>query len=244
MKLCARNIPLMSTSTRFRAVVFDIDGTMFDTLPSLAAAANDVLAKAGLNAVSAPLLRTALNEGLRPMFRRAIALQATCVEPEMAADLENIYLAQYMQQWLLTAPVYFQLKDALSALDMVGVKLGICTNRDRASTEILLAHAGITNLFDAIVGMGDAPRPKPAADPLLLALERLGVAAAEALFVGDSHLDATCARLARVRFAAHLGGYASQPSDLLPNILSFSGYDQVIAWVLGRLTPIEEACHS
>jgi phosphoglycolate phosphatase len=234
----------MNANARFRAVIFDVDGTMFDTLPSLACAASSVLMNAGLSEIRNHHLRPALNEGLRPMFRKAIALQPKSVDQATAAELETKYLAQYMQQWLLTAPPYAHLQDALSAFDMLGVKLGVCTNRDRASTELLLAHAGITNLFDTVVGMGDAPRPKPAADPLLLALERMGVSAAETLFIGDSNMDASCARLAQVRFAAHLGGYASQPADLLPNVVSFSGYGEVLAWVLARLSPIEDLCHS
>jgi len=234
----------MNANARFRAVIFDVDGTMFDTLPSLSAAANSVLMNAGLSEIRTHHLRSALNEGLRPMFRQAIALQSTYVDPRMAVELESKYLARYMRQWLLTAPLYVRLRDALSAFDMLGVKLGICTNRDRASTEMLLAHAGILNLFDTIVGMGDAPRPKPAADPLLLVLERMGVSAADALFIGDSSMDASCARLAQVRFAAHLGGYASQPGDLLPNVVSFNGYDQLVAWVLACISPIEEVCHS
>lgn len=127
------------------------------------------------------------------------------------------------------------------ALKSQGLKLGICTNRDRASTEVLLAQAGISSMFDAIVGMGDAARPKPAADPLEMVLERMEISAAEALYVGDSGLDATCAELSQVRFAAHLGGYAEQSGDLLPNVLSFSTYDQLTDWVLGHLTITKEA---
>ena len=234
----------MNANPRFRAVIFDVDGTMFDTLPSLAAAANSVLMNDGLSEIRTDHLRPALNEGLRPMFRKAIALQPKAVDQARAAELETQYLAQYLQRWLLTAPLYAHVQDALSAFDMLGVKLGVCTNRDRASTDLLLKHAGIANLFDTVVGMGDAPRPKPAADPLLLALQRMGVSAADALFIGDSDMDAACARLAQVHFAAHLGGYASQPDDLLPNVVSFDGYGQVVAWVLACLSPIKDVCHS
>jgi phosphoglycolate phosphatase len=237
-------IPGVNANAHFRAVIFDVDGTLFDTLRSLADAANGVLEKAGLQEIPAPLLRAALSEGLRPMFRQALALQTAVVAPAIALELEDEYLTQYMQRWLLTAPLYAHVRDALSAFDTLGVRLAICTNRGRASTEFLLEQAGIAKLFETIVGMGEAPHPKPAADPLLLVLQRLGIRAADALYVGDSRMDAACAQLAQVRFAAHLGGYAGQPGDLLPNVLSFSGYDEVIAWVLARLAPIKETCHS
>lgn len=231
----------MNTNAQLSAVIFDVDGTMFDTLPSLSAAANDVLAQAGMHEVSMSLLRSALNEGLRPMFRQAIALQSAPVDAVAATQLENEYMAHYERRWLSTAPLFAGVSDALAILKSQGLKLGICTNRDRASTHVLLTSASIANFFDTIVGIGDAPVPKPAADPLLLVLERMGLSAADALFVGDSNMDASCSQLSQVRFAAHLGGYAGQPSELLPNVLSFSGYDQLTSWVLGRLSATEEA---
>ena len=225
-------ISYMNTNNQIRSVIFDVDGTLFDTLPSLTTAANDVLAKAGMREVSMSLLRSALNEGLRPLFRQAIALQSAPVDAAVANQLEIEYMAHYGRRWLSTAPLFAGVTEALVALRSQGLKLGICTNRDRASTEVLLASASIAGFFDAIVGLGDAPLPKPAADPLLLLMERLEMPPAETLFVGDSAMDACCAQLSKVRFAAHRGGYAGQPADLLPNVLSFGGYDQLTSWVL------------
>ena len=166
------------------------------------------------------------------MFRQAIALQSAPVDAVAASQLEIQYMAYYERRWLSTAPLFAGVTDALAALKSQGLKLGVCTNRDRASTEVLLASASIADSFDAIVSLGDAPLPKPAADPLLLLMERMEISASEALFVGDSGMDACCAQLSKVRFAAHLGGYAGQPSDLLPNVLSFAGYEQLTSWVL------------
>jgi len=234
MTFNVRNIKFMNTNEQFKAVIFDLDGTLFDTLPSLSAAANQVLANAGMCDVSMSLLRSALNEGLRPMFRQAIDLQSVPVDAVTASRLEIEYMAHYGRRWLSTAPLFAGVTDALAALKSRGLKLGICTNRDPASTEVLLAAATVADFFDAIVCLGDTPLPKPAADPLLLLMDRLGVLPAEVLYVGDSGLDARCAQLSQVRFAAHLGGYAEQTADLLPNVLSFDGYDQLISWILGQ----------
>lgn len=222
----------MNKNDQIRAVIFDVDGTMFDTLPSLSSAANTVLVHAGWQEVPMSLLQSALNEGLRPLFRKAIALQSATVDVQTATQLENEYIAQYLQHWLLTAPLFARVSDALTAFKSRGLKLGVCTNRDRASTEALLASASIADSFDAIVSLGDAQLPKPAADPLLLLMERLQVTPEETLFVGDSGMDACCAQLSKVRFAAHLGGYAGQAGDLLPNVLSFGSYDQLTSWLL------------
>ena len=237
-------LPIMFINDQFKTVLFDVDGTLFDTLPSLAAANNLVLKQAGLREVSTPLLRAALNEGLRAMFRKSIALQMVPVDTELATALENEFLQQYMQDWLAAATLYPHLPDALSTLKQLGLKLGICTNRDRASTEYLLAQSRVAEFFELIVGLGDAPHPKPAADPLLLALQRMGGTTADALFVGDSSIDATCARSAHVRFAGHLGGYAVKPEDLEPNVFVFSDYGTLANWIVGHQAATDGGGHS
>ena len=234
----------MLINEQFKTVLFDVDGTLFDTLPSLSAANNLVLKQAGLLEVATPLLRPALNEGLRAMFRKSIDLQMVPVDDELVMVLEKEFLQQYMQDWLAAATVYPHLHEALAALKQLGLKLGICTNRDRASTEYLLAQSRIAEFFELIVGLGDAPHPKPAADPLLLALERMGGMAADALFVGDSSIDATCARLAHVRFAGHLGGYAVQSADLEPNVFVFSDYGTLANWIVGHQAASDGGGHS
>ena len=234
----------MLINEQFKTVLFDVDGTLFDTLPSLSAANNLVLKQAGLLEVATPLLCPALNEGLRAMFRKSIDLQMVPVDDELVMVLEKEFLQQYMQDWLAAATVYPHLHEALAALKKLGLKLGICTNRDRASTEYLLAQSRIAEFFELIVGLGDAPHPKPAADPLLLALERMGGMAADALFVGDSSIDATCARLAHVRFAGHLGGYAVKPEDLEPNVFVFSDYGTLANWIVGHQAATDGGGHS
>ena len=233
----------MFTNDQLKTVLFDVDGTLFDTLPSLSAANNSVLKQAGLREISTSLLRPALNEGLRAMFRKSIALQTAPVDDELALRLENEFLQQYMQDWLASATLYPHLHETLSTLKSLGLKLGICTNRDRASTEYLLAQSRVAEFFDLIVGLDDAPRPKPAADPLLLALERMGGTTTDALFVGDSSTDATCARLAHVRFAGHLGGYALQSADLEPNVLVFGDYSEFTSWIVGHQAATDGGVH-
>lgn len=224
----------MNWPVRFRAVIFDVDGTLFDTLPGLVAAINDVLIAAGLRRVAADELRPALSAGLRPLFRRALALQPQAPAPDASDALEQSFMAHYTRRWLPQSALYEGAQDVLAALHAQPVRLGICTNRDRESTRLLLAAAELDRRFDVVVSLEDAARPKPAADPLLRVMERLQVAPAQALFVGDSALDAHCAAAAGVAFAAHRNGYASDAADLLPQITSFAAYAEFLSWMLAR----------
>jgi phosphoglycolate phosphatase len=233
----------MNTNDHIRAVVFDLDGTLFDTLPSLTAAANETLRAAEMRAIPQELLRAALSEGLLPMFRQALALQAAPVEAAAASRLEERFLSCYTRHWLRETSLFTGASSLLAALHARGLPLAICTNRDRATTETLLASGAIHTHFDTIVGIGDAPQPKPAADPLLRVLEILALQPSEILFVGDSYMDARCAALSQVRFAAHLGGYAARQEDLLPNVVQFEHYAQLTPWVLDRAPKAKEICH-
>lgn len=166
------------------------------------------------------------------------------MEAAVAERLEEDFLARYVAHWLPAAPLFAGVAETLRELRAQDLSIAICTNRDRASTERLLAAGGIADCVDVIVGIGDAAHAKPAPDPLLLALERLGVAPAHAVFVGDSSMDANCALRAGVRFAAHQAGYAGQPSDLLPNVFAFSDYEQFARWILDQMTATKEACYA
>lgn len=234
----------MNMGNHIRAVVFDVDGTLLDTLPSLVLAANEVLRNAGLREVPLELMRPALSAGLGPMFRQALALQRAPLVPERAALLEEEFHAIYVRRWLRQARLFSGVSALLSALRGRGIPLGICTNRDRVTTAALLSNAGIDLCFDAIVGLGDAPEPKPAASPLLRVLQMLDAAPAETVFVGDSGMDARCADLSQVRFAAHLKGYAAGFCELEPNVLHFERYQHLTEWILDRIPGTQEDCRA
>jgi HAD superfamily hydrolase (TIGR01509 family) len=88
--------------------------------------------------------------------------------------------------------------ETLAALHAAGLRLAVCSNKPRPFTHALLDYLQIAPLFAITVGPEDAPRPKPAPDMLRLALTRLGVPAAAALYVGDMTVDIETARAADV----------------------------------------------
>jgi phosphoglycolate phosphatase len=233
----------MNINDQIQSVIFDVDGTLLDTLVSLVRAVNEVLELAGLRAVEHESLRSALSEGLAAMFRCALALQPEAVPEALALRLETAFLDHYATQWLREARVFEGASEVLAMLRSQGLSLGICTNRDRASTEALLEGAALRGFFDTIVGMGDATHPKPDAAPLQLVIQRLGATPSTTLFVGDSCVDAACAGAAGVRFAAHLCGYAGSDDDLHPRATAFSAYAELGSWIKERMTASVEAAN-
>lgn len=211
-----------------QAIVFDLDGTLLDTWPSLHAA---VLAfdTAGRTRLDPGALRRKLSDGIGPMLSLALT---QLNRDELAVHRDYRLLSEtYENDWLYAATPFEGSQALLDELRGAGFRLGLCTNRDPGTTAALLDHLGWNEYFVAKVCLGDSENAKPHADPLLKTLSLLGCAPADALFVGDSPVDASCAAHANVSFAAHLGGYHAHRNELDPCVMAFSCFRDLASWI-------------
>lgn len=231
-------VPGMTTFTPYPAIVFDLDGTLLDTWPSLLAAVHAV-APAGPHGLDPAALRRALNLGIGPMFDLAatqIAGREDAAHPALLAAMSR----HYDDHTLVTATPYAGAGALLAGLRAAGHTLALCTNRNRASTLLLLARQGWRTHFSHIHCLDDGLPAKPDSAPLLATLERLGHCAEEALFVGDSLVDARCALAACVDFAAHRGGYHAQTGDLTPAVFTYDHAGDLTRWIASQSARILE----
>ncbi len=216
----------MNINDQIKAIIFDLDGTLIDTLPSLANAVNALLLASGHHAVETSVMRPALNNGLLHMVRFAIEIQSTPVPHTTALMIENRFLGYYAQHWLQQACTFPYVQQTLQHIHDQDYLVALCTNRDRHTAQQLLQRHDIAHLFDALVCIDDIAHPKPHPEPLLKAMHMLSISKKQALFVGDSALDAQCAKACDVSFAAYLNGYATDKADLHPSVFTFDAYDQ------------------
>ena len=194
-----------------KALVFDLDGTLVDTIPDLTVALNRALAELGLEEVDRDLVAQSLHEGLEGSVDAALKRQAAngtrVADPALRGELLRRYDNHYALNVSESSRAFAGVEDVLARLRRQGAALAVCTNKSQVLSERLLSALGLIGYFDAVIGaLPQRPR-KPAPQPLWEALQRLGSAPAGAVLVGDSWVDVHCARAAGVDCLIHGAGY-------------------------------------
>ena len=199
---------------KLRAVVFDMDGTILDTLPDLAACANEALAQMGLPGHSLDEYRRFMGEGGRRLIERAVPAGTASEQCDQVFELwRKLYIAS---DYALTAP-FPGISEMLIGLRAQGIKTAVLSNKfDEGARTLAARH--FPGLFDMVRGdKPPAPR-KPDPTTLLQMLDALTVQPEEAAYVGDAIVDVQTARNAGVAAIGVAWGYDSTrplcPEDL------------------------------
>lgn len=189
---------------RFDAVLFDLDGTLIDSAPDLAAAANHLLEMRGRPPLAYERLRVHAGSGARGMLGAAFDLR-----PGDAgyAALRDEFYAHYQKCLLDTTRCFAATPALLDRLAMHGVPWGIVTNKQYWFAAPQVRALGIEPPHDALVCGDSTPHTKPHPAPLLEAARRLGVASEHCVYVGDDARDIQAGRAAGMAAVAAAWGY-------------------------------------
>ena len=169
----------------FRAVVFDLDGTLADTLATIAGIANFALKSLGLPEHSLADYKRMVGEGVSVLCRRALPPG----REELHAELLARVRARYATHFLDRARLFDGMEALLRGLKERGARLGVLSNKPDLLTLKTVEGLGVAPLFDAILGQREGLPPKPDPAGARLLQEQMQVAASEVLYVGDSATD-------------------------------------------------------
>lgn len=209
----------------FDVVAFDLDGTLADTAPDLAAALNHVLAGFGRPGVPPQSVRNLIGHGARALLRRGLAATGEASEA-LVEQGYPLFLDHYRDHICDGSAAYDGIERALDAISGAGAALAVCTNKPEALTRQLLGALGWHGRFDAVVGGDTLGLRKPDPAPLLAAIGRSG--GGRAAFVGDSIVDADTARAAGVPFVAVSFGFSDRPAEELGADALIDSYDELV----------------
>jgi phosphoglycolate phosphatase len=178
-----------------RAVLIDLDGTLVDSAPDIAAAANRMLVELGAPPLPGGTVRGFIGNGVPTLVRRTLAATPSLKDADHDQALAVFY-RHYRYCNGRHGALYPGVLQGLSALHRLGYRLACVTNKPQAYTLPLLDIMGLSAYFSAVVSGDTMPEMKPHPAPLLSACHRLGVPADDCVMVGDSEVDVAAARAA------------------------------------------------
>jgi len=186
------------------AVLFDLDGTLIDSAPDLAGAANDLRQAQGMPPLPFASLRPMVGAGARGMVGVAFGAKPGDAEFEV---LRDAFLARYEQRMLQQTAVFDAMQPVLQSLEAAGVRWGVVTNKASRFTEPIVDGLRLRTRLAALVCGDTTPHSKPHPAPLLEAARQLGIDAAACVYVGDDARDVVAGRAAGMATLAAQWGY-------------------------------------
>ena len=220
-----------------RAALFDLDGTLIDSVPDITLAVDELMAAEGLAPFDEADVREMVGHGLRVLVRRALEARGQTPDPAEFETVIDRMLEIYPRHLTGRTTLLPGVVECLDALAAAGCAVAVVTNKIQSAATTVLDHFGLADRFTIIlgdqIGLTDlAPNPEP--DMLLYALSHVGVEAVDAVMVGDSGADIASARAAGVFSVAVRGGYHRGPVEelapdvVIDNLLCFT--EAVEAW--------------
>jgi len=188
-----------------RTLLLDLDGTIVDSVPDLAATLNRLMAARGLAEFSERETATMVGDGVQRLVERAFAARGLTPDPDAVAD----YVADYDENFAVATRLYPGVQPTLVALRKAGWQLAVCTNKLEAPARALLGALGLAGMFAAIGGGDSFPVRKPDPRHLLATLGAAGGAVGRAVMAGDHANDVAAAHAAGMPCIFAAWGYGA-----------------------------------
>ena len=216
-------------SANYRAVIFDLDGTLLDTIVDIALAMNRVLESRGLAPYNIADYKMLVGDGIEEMIRRA--LPSSALTQEDIAGIVRDYRREYECCWRGHSRPYPEIPELLDGLARRGIKTAVLSNKSHPFTEAMTRELLASSRFDVVRGAMPGVPLKPDPRPALLIAGEIGVPPAEVIFLGDTKVDMQTARAAGMFAAGALWGFRSEAelrengaSALIPSPLALLAY--------------------
>ena len=198
--------------------LFDLDGTLVDSVPDLRAALNEMLRERGRPPLTLPQVKGMIGDGAPAMVSRAFA--ASGVAPVDAAGALARFLEIYEANAVRLSRLYPDVRKTLYELRQRGYRTAICTNKPQRATIAVVEGLGLLQLFDGIAGGDRFAVRKPDPGHVLRLIGELGARREATVMIGDNENDAAAAHGAGIPFVLMRYGYARvDPASLAANAL-------------------------
>ncbi|MCU1716525.1 N-acetylmuramic acid 6-phosphate phosphatase MupP [Pseudomonas sp. 5P_3.1_Bac2] len=194
---------------RLRAVLFDMDGTLLDSAPDFIAISQAMRTARGLPLIAEKLIRDHISGGARAMVAANFAIKE---DSDGFEALRQEFLERYQQHCAVLTKPFAGIEQLLNEIEQAKLIWGVATNKPVRYAEPIMQQLGLAQRSSVLVCPDHVSRSKPDPEMILLACEKIGVAPAATLFVGDDERDIEAGRAAGCKTAAVTYGYI-HPQD-------------------------------
>lgn len=189
--------------------IFDLDGTLINSLPAISHFANTAIAEAGLAPIDTDTYRYYVGDGMDTLLHRCLA-HYNADTPENFAKVREVYKSGYDNDVLYETHAYDGIKELLEQLKSKGIKICVLSNKpDNAVSDAVYQLFG-KDCFDMVIGQIDGIPKKPAPDSVFEICKRMGISPAETVFVGDTNVDVQTGKNAGAYTIGVLWGYRDE----------------------------------
>lgn len=184
----------------YTAFIFDLDGTLIDSAPDIAAALNVGFRNNGWPELDPRYVGQFIGNGPRRLITDILDDQGISYDEEAIERAFQGYLRAYLDDPAGRTRFFDHVPEDLAALRAAGIRLGICTNKNHAVTGKVLEKLGLADMFEAAMGADAVPACKPDARHLIAVAEAMGLQPGTWAYIGDTHVDQATAVAAAVPF--------------------------------------------
>lgn len=220
-----------SVAENIETILFDLDGTLIDSVPAYYRLMAAMLDTVGLPSAPKPLVAEFMTRGLS-VLEKMIPVELSHRKDELIRELLLVGREKSAEMFRHEIDVIPGVERLFPLLGAREIRIGVVTSTQRRYVEMKLApleRRGLTDFLEVVIATDDAPLKKPAPDPLLEGARRLGVPAGRCIYVGDSHVDIRAGRAAGMATVGVLTGLddsetllREQPSLLLDSVEDLS----------------------
>ena len=216
-----KNVTKTTVSKNKRAIIFDLDGTLVDTLPDIALILNRVLVEQGLRQLTQAEIRLMIGNGAQQLIKKSFRKFRLDANDNRMNSTLNRFMDYYSANPVFHSNLFSGVVNTLKILQNNGFALGICTNKPQKITEQLLEEFSIRNFFgDAVIGGDTLTVRKPNPKHLLAVVKKTLSTPKNTIMVGDSVVDVTTSRNAKIPIIIVDFGYtANSPKQLGADIV-------------------------
>lgn len=206
-------VPQPFSFTPYRAIFFDLDGTLVDSAPDIAASVDATLAECQWPQAGLARVRDWVGNGSQKLIERAIryaqgdTADSNTVNPELQEQVHRKFLAQYAQHNGALSQLYPGVIAFLQHCQSLKLRMALITNKPHALAIQLTEALGISHFFELTLGGDSFPTRKPDPVALNFCMEQFGLSNGDCLMVGDSETDLNSARNANMRCLCVTYGY-------------------------------------